>query len=224
MAIKDFLDAVAPRYASPIKRGAVEILEHDSKALVKKVVWTDADFHHLDHQMAKDMTSFFTLAGSPEVFNHDCDGVVIFELDGRKYMFLTELKSGFSTEVLMKAKTQIISSFLKTNMLLHLSSCYRLEDYIVKGFIVGRSPKADFKINLYKGSMLPDKGKVREFDLTRKFFCKNPSRSIVLKPTDFICLSGLPLGDRGIFPEIDLHYIEIDSQSSEISLSVRNFL
>lgn len=224
MAIKDFLDAVAPKYAAPIKTASVEILEQDPGAFLKKVVWSNADFQFLDHQLAKDLTSFFTMAGAPDVFRHDCDGTALFEIGGSKYMFLTELKSNFATENLMKAKKQIVSSFLKTNMLLQLSSCYRMEDYIIKGFIVGYPPKSDFKIDLYKGTMLRDKRKVYEFELTRKLFCNNPSRSIILEPTDFVCLGGLPLGERGIFPKIELHFIEVIPPASEVTLSVRNYI
>lgn len=227
MAVKDFLDAVAPNYSRAVCIGSVEICEQDVKAgqlQVEKVKWTGADFQHMDHQLSKDMKSFFDLAGSPEVFRKYCDGVILFEDDGKKYMFLTELKSNFATEVLLKAKTQIISTFLKTNMLLHLSSCYRLEDFIIKGFIVGYPPRPDFKINLYRGSMVLKNEKEHEYTLDRKLWINNPTHSITLTPTDFLCIKGLPLGDRGIFPKIDLHYIPVNPPDREISLSVRDFI
>lgn len=222
--MKEFLDAVVPRYSSVIYRGSVEVLEHEPGALVKKVVWTGADFQFWDHQMSKDMTSFFTIANSPETFRKDCDGVMLFEKDGRKYMFLTELKSGFGTEKLHKAKTQIVSSFLKTNMLLHLSKKYKIEDYIIKGFIVGYPPKADFMFNMAKGVMLSDVNREREFALAKKLFIKNDHHSIVLQPSDFFCLKTLPLGDRGIFPEIELHFIPVQPYDSDISLKVDDYL
>lgn len=224
MAFEEFFRAIAPRYASPVHKDSVEILEHEAKASVKKVVWTGSDFDHFDHTLAKDLQSFFDTAGAPDVFRHDCDGVILFEENGRKYMFLTELKSNFDTSKLHEAKTQIISSFLKTNMLLHLSVCYKLEDYIIKGFIVGRPPKADFKINLYKGSMLSNKTKEREYDLAKNLILLNKSKSITLKPVDLYCIRGLPLGDRGIFPKIELHFIEVPSPDSEITLDIRNFI
>ncbi|MDE6806687.1 MAG: hypothetical protein K2J05_07770, partial [Muribaculaceae bacterium] len=218
--------AVAPKYAAPLSRGSVEIVEHDIKPSVKvrKVIWTGADFDHFDHTLAKDMQSFFDIAGSPEAFKHDCDGVILFERNGKKYMFLTELKSNFDTEKLYEAKTQIVSSFLKTNMLLHLSLCYKLEDYIIKGFIVGRPPKSDFKIDLYKGSMLSEKRKEREYDLAKRLCILSRNNSILLKPYDIYCLRGLPLGQRGIFPNIELHFIEVPEPYREITLDVGNFI
>ena len=227
MAVKDFLDVVAPNYSKAVCRGYVEICEqniNDGQLQVEKVTWTGADFQHMDHQLSKDMKSFFDLAGSPDVFRKDCDGVVLFEDDGKKYMFLTELKSNFATEVLLKAKTQIVSSFLKTNMLLHLSACYRLEDFIIKGFIVGYPPRRDFLMDLHRQSMVSKNKKEHEYSLARKLWFNNPAHSITLKPTDFLCLKHLPLGDRGIFPKIDLHYIPVNPPDREISLSVRNFI
>lgn len=224
MALKDFLNAIAPKYSSDLHIGSVDILEHDAGAFLKKVVWKDADFQHLDHQLAKDMKCFFDLAGSPDVFMKDCDGIVMFETEGKKYMFLTELKSNFGTEHLMKAKIQIISSFLKANMLFHLSNCYKLEDYIIKGFIVSYPPKKDFKVDLFKGSMLSDKRKEREFDFAKRLVLGNGPHITILRPTDLYCLKGLPLGERGIFPKIEIHYIEVAPSESEIELSVKNFI
>ena len=224
MAFEKFFEAVAPKYASPVQKGRVEITEHEPGAKVKKVTWVGSDFDHFDHTLAKDLKQFFESAGSPDVFMHDCDGVILFEEEGKKYMFLTELKSTFSTQRLHEAKTQIASSFLKTNMLLHLSLCYKLEDYIVKGFIVGRPPKSDFKVNLHKGSMLSDKQKEREYELAKRLLILNPTKSSTFRPYELYCLRELPLGDRGIFPEIELHFIEVREPESEITLDIRNYI
>lgn len=225
MAITHFLQKVAPKYAAQEYKGQVDVLEHDAGAAVRKVTWTSADFSHFDHSLAKDMTSFFQIAKSPDIFHLDCDGVVMFENNGKKYMFLTELKSKFATQTLYHAKTQIISSFLKTNMFLHLSNCYKLEDYTIKGFIVGYAPAPDFTINMHKGSMLPGKSqKYREFQLAHRLFIRNRLQKIILKPTDFLCLKGMPIGERGIFPEIELHYITMPDGSSEITLDANAYL
>ena len=57
MALEDFFIGVAPKYASPLCRGKVEVVEHDIKSSVKvrKVIWTGADFDHFDHTLAKDI-------------------------------------------------------------------------------------------------------------------------------------------------------------------------
>ncbi len=224
MAICEILSKILTLYPSSISRGKVDIYEHEAKATVRKVTWINSDFNYFDPTLAKDMTAFFQKATENELFWKDCDGVIIFEHDGKKYMFITELKSGFSTQVIYKAKTQIISSFIKTNMVLHLLSCYKLEDYIVKGFIVGHPPKPDFIYNVSKADMLKDNDIKIQHEFARKFFIDNKEHSRSLKPKDLYCLKGLPLGDRGIFQNIELYFIEVKDGNSEIELDVMNYI
>lgn len=228
MALNDFLKAIVPAYANYIQSGRVEILEHESDAKVKCVEWTHSDFHHFDHTMCKDLKPFFeTWAKSPKILYKDCDGVILFEHDGKKYMFLTELKSTFDTTQLMKAKTQIISSFIKTNMILNLASCYHLEDYIVKGFVISRPPTSEFLRSLRQITMLP--GSSLEF-ATRLFLgdkhkkWSDTEHKIKLRPVDCSCIKGLPLGDRGIFREIELYHIAVSAPNESVTLDVRNYI
>lgn len=227
MGIQKFFNSVAPQYATQKHLGKVEIIEHQNigkNDKIDKVIWTSADFYYIDDQLSKDLSSFFEKAGSPEVFKKDCDGIVLFERENKKYMFLTELKSKFGTEDLYKAKMQIVSSFLKVNMLLNLSTCYLLKDYIIKGFIVGHPPMPDFLVNLHKGSMLSDRKKEREYELAKRFFIDSKSRELTLYPTDFLCLKGLPLGPLGIFSKITLNYIEVPYGQKSVTIDVNNYL
>lgn len=232
MALDDFLKAVVPAYATNKLVGVCTVREQDSGATLKSVEWSNGSFVKIDHDMSKDMTGFFDKAKSPEIFRYDCDGVIFFEENGRKYMFLNELKSGFSTQELYHAKQQIISSFLKTNMLMHMSNTYHIEDFIVKGFIFTRSPKQDFLINLYRGDIARgDSAKMAEYHLATKMlvddtsdrFAKNITR-IFMKPTEFTCLRGLPLGDRGIFKQIELYHVIVPPSVSDYAMDVQLFL
>ena len=54
-------------------------------------------------------------------------------------------------------------------MILHLLSCYKLEDYIVKGFIVGHPPKPDFIYNVSKADMLKDSDTKKKHEFARSF-------------------------------------------------------
>lgn len=229
MALYDFLNAIVPSYAKKLQRGCVEILEHESDAKIKRVEWTHSDFHHFDHTMCKDLKPFFEKwAKAPKILYKDCDGIIMFEHDGKKYMFLTELKSTFDTNQLLKAKKQIISSFIKTNMVLNLSACYHLEDYIVKGFVISRPPTSEFLRNLRQVTMLPSNSTL-EF-VTRLFLGNRHIRldatehKTKMKPTECQCLKGLPLGDRGIFSEIEFYHIAVPAPNDSISLDIRNYL
>lgn len=232
MALDDFLKVVVPEYASDRQVGACTVREQDSGATLKSVEWSNGSFVKMDHSMSKDLTGFFSKAKSPEIFRYDCDGVIFFEEDGRKYMFLNELKSGFSTQDLYHAKQQIISSFLKTNMLMHLSSVYHIEDFIVKGFIFTRRPKPDFLVSLYRGDMdRSDSSKMAEYRLATRMLVDGTSvrvapniTRICLKPTECLSLKGLPLGDRGIFKQLELYHVIVPYTVSDYSMDTRLFL
>lgn len=230
MAVYDFLSKVLPAYATPIKRGKVDITEREASATIKCVTWINSDFYHFNHQLSKDLKEFFDkFAHSPEIFWKDCDGIILFEHDGKKYMFLTELKSGFDTGGIYKAKRQIISSFLKTNALLHMSSCYRLEEYIIKGFIISHPPKKDFLVPLKDASRLPDNKINEDFKFAIKLLLDDKKHKLtdaehrtIMSPIDCSCLKGLPLGERGIFKKIK--FIHISVPEGSIILDVNKYL
>ena len=226
MALISDLKTITPKYDHRLCRGNIEIHEHGPQATVTKVIWNNSDFNCIDQELVKDATSFFEICKAPEIFRKDCDGIMTFEHNGQKYMFLTELKSGFSTQDLYKAKTQIIASFIKTNMILHMLSSYRLEDYIIKGFIVGHPPKNDFLGSLHQLTSLPGNHQTRlEYSLAMKIFIDHrKSKSISLKPTDFNCIHNLPFGQRGIFPKIELHYIEVPIGQTSITLDATKYV
>lgn len=231
MAIQDFVSNILPKYYAPVHQGSVNIMEHDSGASVKRVTWINSDFFHLTHDLAKDMKPFFEGANSPEIFRKDCDGIIFFEKEGKKYMFLTELKSKFDSSQLFKAKTQIISSFIKANMLFHLSPCYRIEEYIIKGFIVSHAPTSEFIVNLRKADMLPYNRIKPDMSLALKLFLKDnihrPTDNVhkaLLTPVQCSCLSGLRLGDRGIFPRIELYHISVPEGNDSVTLNIDDYI
>lgn len=224
MSLIDDLKKLTPSYNHRISIGSVSITERNSNASVKKVTWENADFNNIDADLAKNASSFFIGCTSPEIFHKDCDGIFTFEYDGKKYMFLTELKSKFSTQELLSAKKQIISTFLKTNTILQLLQSYQIEDYIVKGFIISHPPKSDFMINLHQSSSLPkNSDKYVEYNLAYKLLY-NQQHRIKLRPIDISSLKGLPLGPRGIFSEIELRFIEVPEENNSIILNIQNYI
>lgn len=226
MSLITDLKTITPKYGHKVCRGSVDIHEHEAKATVTKVTWSNSDFNCIDTQMIKDSTSFFEICKAPDIFRKDCDGIVLFEHAGKKYMFLTELKSGFSTQFLYKAKTQLVASFIKANMLLHMLPSYQQEDYIVKGFIVSHSPTDDFLTTLHQATSLPYNSRQRqEYNLAIRLLIDNrKTKSTTLRAADFTCIHSLPLGQRGIFPKMDLHFIEVPSDQSSITLDIHDYI
>ncbi len=218
------LKVLFPKYSMEYCRRAVSVKESSSTAKVKELIWSNSDFHKIDSTIVKDMTSFFQKANSSDIFHLDCDGIVIFEEKGKKYMFFTELKSTFNKSELFSAKDQIISSYLKINILMHLLPCYNCDDFVIKGFIASLPPKREYLRDLYKQQFLKPGSQYQtdaDFALNLCYF---KDKKITLVPTDCFKLKGLPLGNTGIFKRIEFHYVEVPDGTSSITLDVDNYL
>lgn len=92
------------------------------------------------HFLPKDATSFYSKANSPNVLLLDCDGIFFTEYNGRKIVFLCELKSSFATESIIHAKEQLVGSYLKLHALFSLLQAYNKEDLEVRGIIASFLP------------------------------------------------------------------------------------
>lgn len=220
----DDLKKIFSKYASTgYFQNSLTIRESDPQAKVKEVIWTNADFQNIDQQIVKDMTSFFQTAQTEDIFHDDCDGIMIFEKDGQKYLFFSELKSTFDSHDIYHAKDQIISTYLKINLVLNLLPNYKTEDYMVKGFIFSYPPQRSYLYDLNKMQRYAVGSKYKtesEFILD---LCYN-STCTTLTPLSCHKLKGLPLGDRGIFRAIEIHHIQVPKNENSITLDVRNYI
>lgn len=224
MPFCDDLKVLFPKYSMEYCKETVSVKENSSTAKVKELIWFNSDFHKIDSTIVKDMKSFFEKAQSSDIFYLDCDGIVIFEKEGKKYMFFSELKSTFDTSDIFHAKDQIISSYIKINMLMHLLRCYNCDDFVIKGFIVCLPPKQEFLRDLYRQQFLKPGSRYQadaEFALN---LCYYKDKKTTLVPTDCFKLKGLPLGSTGIFRKMEFHYVEVPEGASSITLDVEKYI
>lgn len=213
-----------PGYLMNYSKGMVSIKEKSPSAKVNEIVWVNSDFQCIDSCIVKDLSSFFQKAQSTDIFKLDCDGIMLFEENGQKYMFFTELKSTFDTSDVYYAKDQIISSYIKINMIMHLLIGYNSADFIVKGFVVCLPPDKNFLRDLYRKQQLSLSSKFKtEADFTLEL-CYERNRKSVMKPLDCDKLKKLPLGNNGIFKTIEFHYIEVANGSSSITIDVKKYI
>lgn len=230
-AIENTIRAIFPSTAAGmVSCGlASHILERDKGATFTSVDWTNGYFMTFDPTIAKDMTSFFSKYKAPEVFRKDCDGVMIFEENDKRYLFLTELKSSFDTTRVCEAKTQLLSSYLKINMLLNLTQGWKNEGTIVKGFIVSPAPNKDKRAE-WKRDARAAANSSKRFDYSDKIFCGkllnciDQKKPMLLHGYDSHHLAPCRLGERGIFPEMELHYVEVPAGQTSLTLDARQYL
>ena len=172
------------------------------------------------------MTSFFQKYESGRIFYMDCDGILIFGKDSRKTLVLCELKSNYDTTKIYKAYQQILSSCIKFRLLLNLLPNYRAEEWDVKGFIFSKPKLNKDKLlrDLSKQSQLSrddDNRKVAE--LAMKLWDKS-SMPLEITPGKCREVNELPLGERVLFPLLQLYHSEVDSQSNTCEVDARQYI
>lgn len=78
----------------------------------------------------------------------DSDGFLITEINGRKSIVVSELKSALDSRDLLKAYKQIVFTYVKLYMILSLCSTFQAKDFDIIGIIACKPPK-DKKQNDY---------------------------------------------------------------------------
>lgn len=219
----DDLKNLLPLYLSEYKDECV-INEANDGAKVKRVIWKNADFQCIDPKIAKDLSGFFEGAKSTDIFKLDCDGAFIVEKKDKAYLFLIELKSSFIPCHIYKASNQIISTYIKLNMILGLLPNYVKDKIIVKGGIFSRPCDEKSLRDRDKSSLLPPNNKyVTETELTRHFV-ENKGKKMTIKPNRCHKLKNVPLGSNALFKEMELYHIEVPDPNDSITMDASKFI
>lgn len=226
--IVDELNALFPKGShSEFLLDDLEVEEKEVEATLKKVIWKNLEGQVCDTELVKGMTSFFQKYESGRIFYLDCDGILIFERkDSRKTLVLCELKSNYDTTKIYKAYKQILSSCIKFKLLLNLLPRYRAEEWDVKGFIFSKpKPSKDkFLRDLSKQSQLRrDDDNRKGAELAMKLWDKSP-KPLEITPGECRVVNGLPLGERVLFPLLQLYHIEVDSHSNTCEVDARQYI
>lgn len=128
--------------------------ENACKEAFRELTLTGFDGYSFPHDLVANTVSFATQAQKKlikpgnhcDVMRLNCDKVVLFELEGQKYMLFCELKSTFSTDEIVHAKDQIVGSLVKIRSLFHTLQGVKLDEYRPIGLIVSFQP-TDEQIN-----------------------------------------------------------------------------
>lgn len=132
----------------------VEEPENTGKEAFRELTLTGFDGYSFPHDLVANTVSFAKQAQKNlikpgnhcDVMRLNCDKVVLFELEGQKYMLFCELKSTFSTDEIVHAKDQIVGSLVKIRSLFHTLQGVELDEYKPIGLIVSFQP-TDEQIN-----------------------------------------------------------------------------
>ena len=221
MSYSNDLKKFFPEYDCKLLKETITFTENEKKAKVKSITWTYPIIHSIDPNIVKDLKSFFNKANAHNIFNYDCDGIFICEKDHQKYLIFNELKSTFDSNDIFHAKEQIISSYLKINLISHLLVGYKSEEFKIKGFIFSLAPEPSYIQDLHQKSFFPPDSKFnKESEFVTDLLIRNKT---IYNPRDLYSLKGMPLGERGIFNIIELKHISVPKEGS-ITLNLDDFL
>lgn len=140
-----------------------KILEPDNKLKADKLYEIELngfDGYSFPHNLASELSSFarasttvndtggikisegkFSDGKTEHPLMKDCDGIILFEKEGQKYMLFCELKSGYSA--VLKAKNQICASYIKMKALMGTLMDFDLRDYYPIGVIFSYKPNPE---------------------------------------------------------------------------------
>ena len=116
----------------------------------QEIVLTGLDGVIFPHELACKTSSFPQIAEHTGVLRYDCDGIVIFEKNGEKYILFCELKSSFVLDDITHAKDQLIGSSVKMKGLLSTLQGFDINDYKYIGLIVSFEPTQEQLTNISK--------------------------------------------------------------------------
>lgn len=136
-------DVAFPGVASTRFNGSCKVEEPENIKNGKgfqQIEFTGIDGISFPHELARKTSSFASIAQHKWILSLDCDGIILFEKNGQKYMIFCELKSTFSTKEIAKAKNQVIGSYVKMKGLFSTLQGYDVDDYKPVGIIVSFEP------------------------------------------------------------------------------------
>lgn len=201
--------------------------ESSNNSKVKDIIWINSNFQYFDTNIAKDLKGFLSKVRHPKdasIFSLDCDGTFLVQGDKNKFLFLNELKSTFDSKDIYHASNQIISTYIKLNMILNLLPNYQKQDIKVKGFIFSRPADKRVLRDLFRKSIKERRKYLTEYQLTLDLCFNNKQKKIIIKPSMCHKLKDIPLGENALFDEMELYHIDVMEPNTSITMDTSKYI
>ncbi len=121
---------------------STSIIEHsnDDNGKFRELELTDINGFAFYDGFASKLNSFASSSGHKGCLLRNCDAIHVFEHNGKKYLMLSELKSGYNTNDIIKAKEQLVGTYLNLMAILHMLQGFDAHDYHIFGVIAAYKP------------------------------------------------------------------------------------
>ena len=127
--------------------------QQSSSALRQVELNYTGDAIFISPKFLEDENELYLKSGSRLNLRQICDGVILLSKEGKNYLIVLELKSGYN-EVCRKAVNQVAACYLKMKFHLHRFVSYSPSDYEELGLIVSFPPEASDKLNAENNDMI----------------------------------------------------------------------
>lgn len=202
---------IYPGCASTKFTGGCSIMEPDNIGTNKfqEIQLNSFDGFQFPHDLAGKSSSFPSIAKHDGILLKECDGIVLFEKSGQKYILFCELKSSYFLDDIVKAKEQLVGSFVKFKGLLSSIQGYKLDEYKPIGLIVSFEPTQEQLTNISK---IQDKRSSFAIELNSKKFYPMPAN----KCDHFFC--PLAVGN------FDIYYVAVPNRQTSFSVDINTII
>ena len=92
------------------------------------------------HDLSSKASSFAKKCRGKSCLYCDCDGIMLIERSGKKYLVVCELKSSFDSDEIAHAKDQLVGSYIKMVGILSTLQNFNRDEYEVRGVIASFEP------------------------------------------------------------------------------------
>lgn len=159
MITKKNLDKIYDSRFFTESKSQIEIVESENNSKINSVIIKDdVDFLSINNDFTENLNGglFSSNQTLKDALNKKCDGTVIFGKKDQKFIYLIELKSGFNPSKITLACKQIISTYMKINILLSFLTTHTKDNYKFSGFIVMQNPRIENFTTISKKMEKPD--------------------------------------------------------------------
>ncbi len=173
----------------------------------KRLVLTHINGYVFPREFAGATISFFVKAESPNPMRLNSDGIFFSDIDGRKCLFVCELKSSFDTTQIFHAREQIIGTLLRLRAKVSMQQTQPNWEY--HGIIASYKPTMDQLIGINK--LTSNDAKFSKHLISKKHkMIKGEIANNYYKPL--------------AIPDIEIHYVGVPNRNNEFQLDLKSLL
>lgn len=162
---------VFPKFKMTDVAGTASVIEqsNEDNGKFRELEFTDVHGVSFCKDFASKITSIAKSGGNDGLLLKNCDGIHVFEYNGEKFLMLSELKSKYSTQDIVKAKDQLIGTYLNLIAVLSVMQGFNINEYRIFGLIASYKPTEETKSAISKFEDLQSAFAIRLYSECRYF-------------------------------------------------------